>query len=844
MTTSETVASDLHGAHDGGVAARRAVMRWAWRLFRREWRQQLLVLVLIIVAVGALFVAAAVATNNPTPANVGFGNAKDIMSFEGPVPHLAAKVAALEHRVGRVQVIENESLTIPGSTETYQLRAESSHGAFSGPLLSLVSGRYPSTPAEIAVTKGVASAFDLRIGSTWSEDGIARHVVGIVQDSLDTLDEFALVVPGQVRSPNDTELLFDAPASVASKLGPNVQTLSQVESHNPINPVTIIAMVTVLGMVLIALVSVGGFTVLAQRRLRSLGLLAATGATTKNVRLVVKTNGAIVGVVGALLGAVVGFVVWVIARPTIEGTAHHVIGTFHLPWIVIGPALGLAVVATYLAARRPARTVAMVPVHAALSGRPLPPRKVRWSLVPGAVFLVIAFILLSFSSVAGGAQPRTPELVFGLIALIPSVILLAPFCLALAARIGRLMPIGPRLALRDLYRYRARSGSAMAAISVAVLAAVITAAAASLRYDQYLDYAGPNLASNQVLVYAPLPGGTVVSGPNQAPHATPKPPPMATLEAKVHEIATALGAKSTLELFQANAYLQRDITSGRNWSGAIYVATPQLLRAFGIKASSINPDADVLTWRPGIAGLSRMTLTWSGGKGGGQNLDGSNGSNAFPCPKSSCLRNPKIQYLGSLPSGTSAPNTVFTEHAIRTLHLQTSLAGWFITTTNPPTAAQVRNARFIANEVSGMSIETKSSSPPGDEVIDLATVFGIVLALAILGMSIGLIRSETAGDLRTLAATGASGWTRRTITAATTGALGFFGAVLGTFAAYLGLVAFVRSNTQNGGESALFSTVPVNNLLEILVAMPIAAAVIAWLLAGREPPAISHSPIE
>ena len=31
-------------APDGGVPARRAVIRWAWRLFRREWRQQLLVL--------------------------------------------------------------------------------------------------------------------------------------------------------------------------------------------------------------------------------------------------------------------------------------------------------------------------------------------------------------------------------------------------------------------------------------------------------------------------------------------------------------------------------------------------------------------------------------------------------------------------------------------------------------------------------------------------------------------------------------------------------------------------------------------------------------------------------
>ena len=32
---------------NGGVVARRAVVRWAWRLFRREWRQQVLVLGLL-----------------------------------------------------------------------------------------------------------------------------------------------------------------------------------------------------------------------------------------------------------------------------------------------------------------------------------------------------------------------------------------------------------------------------------------------------------------------------------------------------------------------------------------------------------------------------------------------------------------------------------------------------------------------------------------------------------------------------------------------------------------------------------------------------------------------------
>jgi putative ABC transport system permease protein len=50
----------------------------------------------------------------------------------------------------------------------------------------------------------------------------------------------------------------------------------------------------------------------------------------------------------------------------------------------------------------------------------------------------------------------------------------------------------------------------------------------------------------------------------------------------------------------------------------------------------------------------------------------------------------------------------------------------------------------------------------------------------VLAVSVGLIRSETSGDLRTLAASGASARTRRAITAATAGALGLLGAVLGT----------------------------------------------------------------
>ena len=59
--TAVANSSPLAGSRSGGLAARGAVVRWARRMFRREWRQQLLVLALLTVAVTAAIARALVA---------------------------------------------------------------------------------------------------------------------------------------------------------------------------------------------------------------------------------------------------------------------------------------------------------------------------------------------------------------------------------------------------------------------------------------------------------------------------------------------------------------------------------------------------------------------------------------------------------------------------------------------------------------------------------------------------------------------------------------------------------------------------------------------------------------
>jgi putative ABC transport system permease protein len=810
----------------GGAPARRAVIRWAWRLFRREWRQQVLVLILLTVAVGATILSAAVGVNTPPPQGAGFGTADHLVSLPGNDANLDADIGAIRGGFGTVDVIAARPLDT-GTVQGAQLRAQDPHGPFGYPMLALVAGAFPARPGEVAMTGDLASTYGLRVGQDWTQAGQTRRLVGLVENPQNLLDSFALVAPGQLGAPAHVTVLFHATAQSLAGFsfpaGVVAQTPDPAGSGLP--PAVVVFTFAIFGLIFVGLVAVAGFSVLAQRRMRALGMLTALGATDQQVRLVMVASGAVVGVAAAATGAVLGLAAWIAYAPHLATSAHHRVVWTSIPWWLVVATVVLAIATAILAARRPARAAARVPVMAALSGRPAPHHPAHRSALPGLLLLAAGDVMLLFCGGLGAGVSSNKFLQLGgILATAVGVLLLAPAGVALLGRLARRTPVAVRIALRDLARYRARSGPALAAISFAVLIAAFTCLLATGRYNDPVDYFAPNLAADELVVY---PAGTGPgSGGDLGPGVTPPPPDPVKMQAAADSVAATLGNPAVLALQSTDAVLgQSDSRGVQVYTSTVYVATPQVLRFYGIDPATLDPAALVVTSRTGLDRASGLRLFNPHGSGD-------------TCVPGSCVADPRIQLLDRLPAGTSEPNMMVTQHAVEALKVTPSPAAWLIRTSTPLTADQINAARQAA-VASGAHIETESQAPSLDALRNYATGGGILLALAVLAMTVGLIRAEAASDLRTLTATGAAAGTRRTITAATAGSLGLLGAVLGTGVAYLATVSLFRSQL-----SERMAHPPVLDLVLILAGLPVVATVGGWLLAGREPSAVSRPPIE
>ena len=263
----------------------------------------------------------------------------------------------------------------------------------------------------------------------------------------------------------------------------------------------------------------------------------------------------------------------------------------------------------------------------------------------------------------------------------------------------------------------------------------------------------------------------------------------------------------------------------RMQGGLPWVATPALLKAFGISQGEVNPAADVLTARALLPSTGDLALV------SGAYLAQSPNT---PCPAGMCIQNPVIQEVSKLPAGTSVPNTVITEEAVKALHETVVPVGWLIQAPSALTPAQVNAARQAAVGL-GTTIETKSGQLSLGEISNGATVGGLLLALGVLAMTVGLIRSETVGDLRTLTAAGAGARTRRALTGVTAGVIAFLGAALGVVGGCLAVFVWSHANL-----TTTFGNVPWSDIGLLVIGMPLVGGAAA--LAPWRPPAVRRLP--
>lgn len=828
---------------NGGMPARRAVVRWAWRMFRREWRQQVVLLALLTVAVGAAVAGAAAAYNTAGASDAAtFGTADHLVSWDEPDPAaLRADVAEAGRRFAATALVTQWARQVPGSTEEVEYRAFDPHAAALAPTVALLDGRYPQGRGEVAVTDHVATLFDLGIGDVFDLDGTDREVAGLVENPSDLHREFALVDPAAGaatagEAPDLATLLVvgsDDADMAAYASGVDGATVGERDVHLGRTAVASVLGVAGVVMVLVGLLATAGFAVVAHRRLRQLGMLAATGATERHLRLVMVAHGAVLGCVAAVVGAAGGLATWFAVASGMEDAVGHRIDPLHLPGPAIVLAMALAPVASTAAAWWPARAVARVPVTLALSGRPPVPRPVHRSAA-----LAIGLLAVGVACLARSDGSRAGLVLAGTVATIVGTLLVSPMAVRLFGVAARRLPVGPRLALRDLARHQARSASAVAATAIAVgipAAVLVTAQVAENRPDE------GNVAADQLLVWTRADGDPegyspfYSEDPNDSGFA-PFPPDLTATEIgererQVDRLATRLDGATVTALdvavdpdLEPGEYGKASVTLAEatdlNGGGyldvaLLYVATPELLAPYGVDLADVSPGTEVLTVQRGDVAFANILN-----------------------PESRDFRPLPVERPQMLEAGhSSLPGSFVTPDGLRAHGWESTRIGWLVEGDGAFTDEQLAMARELAVDAD-LLIEPRTDQADLGELRTAATVAGIALALVVLAMTVGLMRAESGRDLRTLTAAGAPSGTRRWLTSATAGGLAVPGVGLGIAGAYLGLGA------GHLDELSVLVPVPVVQLLAVAVGVPVVAATAGWLAAGREPRGLARRPTD
>lgn len=893
------------------MSAWRTALRMARREARRAKGRSALVVAMIVLPVAALaFLAVNYDMFTPTSdekADQSMGAAQAVVSWPsadpvrqlpdvlrsfpagaasaqrqdppGPVEHTDQQVLSLLPQGSRVlrEQTGNLELRTASGVGNLQARKLDYTDPLARGLFRQLSGRAPSNPDEVALTPSAVDRLGAGVGGTARlADGTRTFsIVGIVENPANLRATTVLMHPGGTP-------LSDDPASVDWLVGAaapitwtqvkelNTHGMVALSRHVMVNPPAeseryqlgvrfnddgppagVLVLIGGLAMLEIVLLAGPAFAVSARRRQRELALVAASGATPSQVRRIVLADGVVLGAVAAVVGAGLGIATAVVLRPVIEEYLTQRAIEFRIWPLAQLVLVGLAVLTGVLAALVPAWSSSRQDIVMGLAGRRGITRSRRRWLAIGVVLGA-----LGATAVILGALNDTLELTLaGLVGFELGIVLCTPALVGLVARIGRWLPVAPRIALRDTSRNRSAAAPAISAVMAVVvgsLAIAVIINAESRKSEQEFSGRPGEVAVYSIGTFGP--GGRDTSGPPA-------------------ELETMLRANLPID----QVALVSDVSCDRTDC----FVQPRLPAELDCPFKPINNEGRPPTAEeqraaradPRCAGISDQHSFFAGTFGSPFGISvvidaDSAGAVANLTPEdaaaaAAALRAGKVvvsdsRYLvdgkvslalfkvGREPEDHAlsapgfavahppkAPFLLMTKDIATSLGLGSHPVLTFATTTRMPTTAEEDRLRAALGNDYAVQV-ARGLEATDQQLMILAIVAGII-ALGAAAMATGLAAAEGRADLGTLAAVGASPRLRRALTLSQSGVIAGLGSILGCVAG-LGastavLFALNRQYVDVWPERVLYPiTVPWLNLLVALLVVPGIAMLGAGLL--------------
>ncbi|MDG4792489.1 ABC transporter permease [Micromonospora sp. WMMD1082] len=352
-------------------------------------------------------------------------------------------------------------------------------------------GRAPAAADEIAVNLAAGRGLDVGVGDrVVAGDGTRTWAVVGVVELPEQLNPMVILHPAGAPPEANSEGVFLAnlPGPITDDLfrrlnanGVVVGTRAPVPPamlHRNIDPalggvnaeeIGTGVLVGGLGLLEVVLLVGPAFAVGVRRRRRELALVAVAGGDSAQLRRVVLADGVVLGCVGAATGVTLGVVAAFAGRPLVEQFVfQHRFGGYRVWPAALAVIALVAVLAGVLAALAPAWTAARQDVVAGLAGRRTPPaHRHRW--------LAIGMALAGGGTVVaavGAAVTSQAIILAGLILGELGLVFATPTLVGLLARLGRFLPLAPRIAVRDASRNRSSAAPAISAVMAAVAGSV------------------------------------------------------------------------------------------------------------------------------------------------------------------------------------------------------------------------------------------------------------------------------------------------------------------------------------------------------------------------------------